>query len=270
MAFAQIGSLRLYYERHGPTHGTPVVLLMGLGVDGSGWALQLGALAPVDPCIVPDNRGVGRSDAPDVPYTNCDMAGDVLGVLDALAIPRAHLLGLSMGGAIAQEVTLVAPTRVASLQLHATWAGGDPYLQAVIAGARLARRHLEPEAFLQVFLPWVFSAETYARRPDLIASVTRQTLANPYPQSLHGYLRQAEAVAGHDARARLPAIRCPTLVTVGTEDLLTPPRLGRELAALIPGARYAVIEGVGHGVNWEAPEAFNRRCLEFLASVESP
>src|SRR5262249_24080730 len=193
-----------------------------------------------------------------------EMATDLWGLCDALAVTRAHLLGVSMGGAIVQAAALAAPERVASLQLHCTWAGPDPYFRAVVESFKALRVTLSREAFIRTMGLWVFPADGSAHRPELIELVVQRGLGHPYPQPLHGYLHQADAVIGHDARARLPGLRVPTLVTVGGEDILTPPRFSRELAALIPGARLEVIPGSGHGYFWETPDAFNEACLAFL------
>jgi pimeloyl-ACP methyl ester carboxylesterase len=242
---------------------------MGLGGDITAWGLQLQGFAPTHRCLVLDNRGAGRSDAPDAPFTIADMARDLWSVCDAAGIERTHLLGVSMGGAIAQEAALTAPQRVASLQLHCTWAGHDAYLQRVVESFKAIRAGLPREAALRTIGLWAFTPECYARRPDFIELVVQRGLTHPYPQPLHGYLRQADAVIGHDARARLPGLRVPTLVTVGSEDILTPPRFARELAGLIPGARLELLPGVGHGYFWEAPEAFNATCSEFLRKETS-
>ncbi|MBI4010904.1 MAG: alpha/beta fold hydrolase [Candidatus Rokubacteria bacterium] len=269
MPSATVGGLRMYYEWHGEAPGPPLVLVMGLGGDLTAWGLQLAAFAPACRCLVFDNRGAGRSDAPDAPYTIPGMAADLLGLLDALDIPRAHLLGVSMGGAIVQEAALAAPERVASLQLHCTWAGPDPFFRAVLESLVAIRRRLDGEALAAASLPWLFGPQTYAERPELIEGVRRRVLDPSWPQPLHAYLRQAEALRAHDARARLPGLRCPTLVTVGADDLVTPLRLARELIRLIPGARLEVIGGGGHGYFWEVPQAFNAACLAFLAAQKS-
>lgn len=263
MPSVTVDRLRMHYEWHGRGTGTPVVLVMGLGGDATAWGYQLAALAPGHRCLVLDNRGAGRTEAPDIPYTIAGMARDLLGLLDALEVPRAHVLGASMGGAIAQEAATQAPERIASLQLHCTWAGPDPYFAAVVQSLRMMRRELGHEGFVRAFLPWVFTPRCYAERLRFIEQVVQAAVTTPHPQPLRGYLRQAEAVLGHDARARLAAIRCPTLVTVGEDDILTPPRFARELAALILGARFEVLPA-GHGYFWEAPEPFNAACLRFL------
>jgi pimeloyl-ACP methyl ester carboxylesterase len=263
---ATVGGLRLYYDWHGDGPGPPLVLVMGLGGDSTAWPFQLAAFRRRHRCLVLDNRGAGRSDAPDVPFTVRDMAADLLGLLDAVGVERAHLLGVSLGGAIAQEAALAAPGRVASLQLHATWAGRDPWLEAVVTAFRLARAAMAPEAFVRATLPWLFSPAAFTEQAGLLELIV-QTGARPsHVAPLHGYLRQAGAALAHDARDRLPGLRVPALVAVGEEDLLTPPRFARELAGLIPGARLALIPG-GHGALWERPEAFNQVGLGFLASL---
>jgi pimeloyl-ACP methyl ester carboxylesterase len=269
MPFATVNGLRLHYEWHGEEGGTPVVLVMGLGGDTTAWPLQLAALAPRHRVLVFDNRGAGQSEAPDTPYTTSGMAGDLLGLLDVLGVERAHLLGLSLGGAIAQEAVLAAPERFVSLQLHATWAGPHPYLAALIEAVRLARREFDREGFYRTLSVWLFTPACFATQPELVGLVVQRATHHPHPMLPQAYLRQTDAVLGHDARSRLPAIRCPTLVSVGSLDLITPPALSDELARLIPGARLVRLPDVGHGALWEAPEAFNRVCLDFLDAVAS-
>src|SRR5215831_18531284 len=139
MPFARVNGIRLYYHWHGAEAGLPVVLVMGLGGDSTAWPFQLAALAPRHRVLVFDNRGAGQSSAPDVAYTTRGMAADLLALLDGLGVARAHLLGLSLGGAIAQEAVIAAPERFASLQLHATWAGPHPYFLALVNAVRAVR-----------------------------------------------------------------------------------------------------------------------------------
>jgi len=267
MPFATANGIRLYYEWHGAEDGVPVVLVMGLGGDSTAWPFQLAALAPRHRVLVFDNRGAGQSDAPDVPYTTRGMAEDLLALLDGLGIERAHLLGLSLGGAIAQEAVLAAPERFASLQLHATWAGPHPYFQALVGAVRMARLQLGREGFYRALSVWLFTPACFVRQPELVEQVVQRATHHPHPTALHAYLRQTEAALGHDARDRVQLIRCPTLVAVGSQDLITPPVLAEELASRIPGARFTCLPAVGHGAIWEAPEAFNALCLDFLPRV---
>jgi pimeloyl-ACP methyl ester carboxylesterase len=226
--------------------------------------MQVPVLAERYRVIAFDNRGAGQSDAPDVPYTTRMMADDAAGLLGALGIERAHVVGLSMGGMIAQELALNHPGRVATLQLHATCARPDAYLRALVAAWRVARSTLGREEALRTMALWLFTPAAYNERPGLVETLLQTALANPYPQSLTGFVRQSEAVVGHDALDRLQAIRSPTLVSVGAEDILVPARFSRELAARIPGAELVVIPGGGHVCLWERPEAFNEVCLAFL------
>ena len=268
MPRATVGGMGLHYDWHGRHPGPPVVLVMGLGGDSTAWPYQLAAYTRRYRCLVFDNRGVGQSDAPDTPFTVRDMAGDLLGLLDVLDVPEAHLLGVSLGGAIVQEAALAAPGRVRSVQLHATWAGPDPWFDAVVTAFRLARAGLSPEGWIRATLPWLFSPGAFTEQAGLLELIVRNGAHHPHPPPLHGYLRQAEAALGHDARSRLPGLGAPTLVSVGREDILTPPRFAQELAALIPGARLELIPG-GHGALWERPSAFNEVGLAFLAALEA-
>jgi 3-oxoadipate enol-lactonase len=264
MPFATVDGLRLHYQWHGEGRGTPLVLVMGLGGDSTAWPFQLAAFAPRYRVLAFDNRGAGQSDAPDVVYTTRSMAQDLLGLLDGLGVERAHLLGLSLGGAIAQEAALAAPSRFASLQLHATWAGPHPYFQALVHAVRTARLQLDREGFYRALSVWLFTPMCFARQPDLIETVIQGAIHHPHPMPTHAYLRQTGAALAHDVGDRVHLIRCPTLVAVGSQDLITPPFLAEELARRIPGARLACLPDVGHGALWEAPEAFNRLCLDFL------
>jgi 3-oxoadipate enol-lactonase len=267
MPFAAVNGIRLYYEWHGREGRPPLVLVMGLGGDSTAWPFQVAAFAEQHRVLVFDNRGTGQSDAPDVPYTTRGMAEDLLGLLDALGVERAHLLGLSLGGAIAQEAVLAAPGRVASLQLHATWAGPHPYFQALVGAVRMARLQFGRQGFYRALSVWLFTPECFASQPELVELVVQRATHHPHPVALHAYLRQTEAALGHDARDRLHRIRCPTLVAVGGQDIVTPPALGEELAGRIPGARFSCLPGVGHGALWEAPGMFNRVCLDFLGAI---
>ena len=252
----------MFYTEAG--HGEPLILIMGFGGDHQAWAFQVPALAQRYRVITFDNRGAGQSDAPDQPYTIRAMAEDVRGLLDTLDIERAHVLGVSMGGMIAQELALDHPRRVRSLQLGCTLARPDAYMRALIGGWREVRTHLDREATLRILAVWLFAPQTYQERPEFVEMVIQSALANPWPQTVTGFLRQSDAIAGHDTLARLGAIGCPTLVSVAEDDILVPPRFSRELAAQIPGAKLQVVSGAGHVFFWERADVFNQICLDFL------
>ena len=263
MPKVRVGEVELHYQDVGD--GEPLLLIMGFGGDITAWAFQIPDFAARYRVIAFDNRGVGQSDAPDHPYTTRMMADDALGLMDALGVDRAHVLGVSMGGMIAQELVLARPERVSSLHLACTFARPDPYVLALNAAWREMRLGLGRESTLRTLGLWLVSPTTYADRPELIEALLQNSHANPYPQSLVGFLRQGEAVAGHDALDRLPAVRCPTLVTVAEDDILVPSRFARQIVARIPGAELKLVPGAGHGYFLERPDVFNELSLEFIA-----
>jgi pimeloyl-ACP methyl ester carboxylesterase len=245
--------------------GDPVVLVMGFGGDHLAWGLQIPALAATYRVIAFDNRGVGQSDAPDLPYTTPMMADDTVGLMDALGIERAHVCGVSMGGMIAQEIALRHPARVRTLQLHATLGRPDRYLHALSEAWRDTRTKVNREEWLRSLALWLFSPITFAERPELVELLIQNALANPYPQSLTGFLRQGEAVRDHDALDRLDQIGCPTLVSVADHDILVPPRFSHQIVQRLPGAELKTLAAAGHAYMWERPESFNAMVLDFLA-----
>lgn len=266
MPEVRVGDIELHYVEHG--EGDPLLLVMGFGGDHLAWGLQISAFAARHRVIAFDNRGVGQSGAPDVPYTTRGMADDAVGLLDALGIERAHVLGVSMGGMIAQELALNHPGRVRTLQLHCTYARPDGYILALVDAWRRIRTTFDHEQSLRTIALWLFAPATYNERPELVEMLLQSALANPYPQSVTGFLRQGDAVRGHDTLERLGKLRCPTLVSVAEDDVLVPPRFSRELVARIPGAELRTVPRAGHVYFWERPEAFNEMCLDFIARHE--
>jgi pimeloyl-ACP methyl ester carboxylesterase len=246
--------------------GEPLVLVMGFGGDHTAWAFQMAALSERYRVIAFDNRGAGQTDQPDASYSTAQMAADTVGLMDVLGIERAHVLGVSMGGMIAQEIALRYPARMRTLQLHCTYARPDAYTRELLGTWRVERQTLPREVFVRASFFWLFARETYDERPHLVEGILETALAHPHPQSLTGWLRQAEACVAHDALDRLGAIACPTLVSVADGDMLVPPRFSREIAARIPGAMLRTIAGAGHVYFWERADLFNAMCLDFLAA----
>jgi len=261
---AQVNGVRLFYEESGAPDAPPLVLIMGWGGDHTAWALQAPAFAVEYRVIAVDNRGAGQSDVPEAPYTIPGMAGDVVGLMDVLGIRRAHICGASMGGMIAQELTLRHPDRVRTLELHCTTAGIDAYGRFLIDTLVAVKARGDREENVRAIMPWILCRKTMAERPDFIRFWIERALAYPYPIGLEGLSRQADAIRGHDTAARLGEIRVPTLITTGTEDILVPPMSSRDLHARIPGSELATIEDAGHLHFIEQASLFNGICLEFL------
>jgi pimeloyl-ACP methyl ester carboxylesterase len=264
MPKVRVGDLSMYYVEAG--QGEPLVLIMGLGADHLAWGFQFPAFAERYRVIAFDNRGAGQTDAPDQPYTTRLMAEDTVGLMDRLGIDRAHVLGVSMGGMIAQEIALNHPERVRSLQLHCTLGRPDRYLRAQVDVGRIQRRTLPREEAMRAGYLWLFAPATYDERPEFVETILQNALANPYPMSLTGFEHQCDAVQAHDTLDRVGAIRHPTLISVADQDILVPPRFSRALAERMSGAKFLLIEGAGHGYFWERPDVFNQMALDFLAA----
>lgn len=267
MPKAKLSNVELYYEIHGD--GPPLLLITGLGLDVSGWAMQMGSFAAHSRLILFDNRGAGRSGAPEPPYSTGVMARDAVDLLDALGIEQAHVLGLSMGGLIAQEMALAAPDRVASLILATSAARLAPRTRHVVdTWQRMAQRGLDTETFVREQLAWVFTDRLFAD-PEKVSAIVSMMLSNPFPPPPHGLAGQAAACLAHDTRNRLTQIACPTLVLVGAQDILIPVQSSEALASEIPGARLVVLDECGHGFALETPERFNGAVIDFLRDVEA-
>lgn len=262
----QANGQQLYYEVHGD--GPPLVLVMGIGYDSSLWTLaQVPALSTQFQVVLVDNRDAGRSSKATHPYRIADMADDLAGLLDALGIAQSHLLGLSMGGMIAQEFALRHADRLDRLVLTGT--GAAP-ARAAVDPIRIwswvKANDATGEVFgLQQFVSLFSTA--FLRNHQTVRDTAELLASNPYPMSPEAYERQADAYGQFDALDRLGAITAPTLVVVGEQDLLTPPWIAREVAAAIPGARFEVIRGDGssHVVPIERPDDFNRLVSDFLS-----
>jgi len=262
-----VAGTRLYCERRGA--GEPLLLIQGLGANGLHWGepflreLERGA-----ELVVFDNRGAGRS-APlgrNEDLTTASMAADALGLLDTLELDSAHVLGISMGGMIAQELALAAPDRVRSLALGCTSCGGtqsrttDESVIRALTAAVLSRDH---ERMLRTGFGFVVSARFAADPANYAAFVVA---ARHHPADIPLLMAQQAAVVSHDAYARLRGLRAATVVVHGTADQLLAPINGDLVASLIPGARLELLEGVGHLFFWEQPQRAAQIVLEHLGA----
>src|SRR5918996_3820764 len=263
MPKVSVNGIEMHYVEAGS--GDPLLLIMGFGGDHLAWAFQVPAFSERHRVISFDNRGAGQSDVPDVPYTTRMLADDAVGLLDVLGVERAHVLGVSMGGMIAQEVALNHPGRVRSLQLHCTYARPDRYMLALMDAWRSVRAKATPEEWMRTVALWLFAPVSFAERPDFIEAVIPTGLANPPPFTPTGFFPQGDAVRGHDALDRLPALACPTLVSVAEQDILVPPRFARAVAAAVPKAEFRMVDNAAHVYFWERADVFNAMCLDFLA-----
>jgi pimeloyl-ACP methyl ester carboxylesterase len=257
---------KVYYELHGEHAGVPLVLVMGMGGSCRGWlALQVPDFSRERTVLIFDHRGVGGSEDPGGPLSTALMADDSAALLDALGIERADVLGVFMGGMVAQELALRHPQRVERLLLVGTWARPDAKRRLLLEQWRaLAKSRAPIEVMVRERLLWTLQDETLEQH-DLIDAMVEFFTRDGAPLTEDVFARQCDACLGHDSFDRLRQIRQRTLVLCGRHDQLTPPKFHRELADEIPGAHLVTIATGAHLVMAESAESFNRTVLQFLA-----
>lgn len=262
MPTIDVNGQTLYYEVHG--EGEPLLCVMGLAADTLAWMLQVPAFSAGYRTVIFDNRDVGQSSMADAPYEIADMAQDALALADALELDSFHLLGVSMGGAIAQQMALAAPGRIRTLTLAVTFASGGAWARKLgeVWAARVRRASREERVDELMLLTF---SEQFFENADQVELVRGMMLQNPHPQDAEAFVRQLEAAGRHDAREGLRSLQLPTHVIGAEHDILVPVWKAEELAELIPGARLTVLEGLPHGVNVEGAERFNQTVLDFIA-----
>jgi pimeloyl-ACP methyl ester carboxylesterase len=252
--------IRVAYEEHG--RGEPLVLIMGLGADGSLWEEHVKDYAQHFRCILVDNRGAGNSDKPAGPYTTAMMAEDVVGLMNVLGIVEARVAGISMGSAIAQELALRHPRKVRSLVLISSWARCDRYMREVFEQFLRLRAVVSAEHFMQLLQLWIFTPRHFDTHFDDLIEGRRQAHFNPMPP--HALAAQCAACAGHDTLERLAKLLQPALLTVGDADIFTPLHCTQAMHERMPNAELLVFPGSGHCHHWEALDEFNARTTAFL------
>jgi pimeloyl-ACP methyl ester carboxylesterase len=264
MPTAPIRDILTYYEDAGS--GDPLFLIMGYSGDLQAWAFQVPVLSKHFRVITLDNRGAGRTSAPDRPYTIAGMADDVVALMDHLGIAKAHVLGFSMGGYIAQSLALTHPNKVDKLILLSTAPYVEGYLRAVVRSWMDVRRsNLSREQFVRLQAPWLFSPELLDDTPRLERSILN-SVNNPYAQQDHAFLRQGQAVLDWDIQGRHAEIKQQTLVVCGKDDVVVPPRNSERLVQLLPNASLKFLSGAHLGAIEYANE-YNAAFLEFLGAA---
>ena len=250
--------VRIAWESHGD--GPPLLLVQGLGYGRWGWQPVVEPLASRFRVIVFDNRGIGDSDKPAGPYTAVEMAGDALAVLDAAGVASAHVLGASLGGAVAQELALRHAERLDKLVLVATMSGMTNMHPLPAPTLRLMAEAptLDPAVALRRFIENALDPEP---DPALVEQLVELRTANPPDPA--GWAAQAGIWGSFDVWDELPSIDVPTLVVQGEGDVVVDPRNAALLAERIPGARLRFVAG-GHLFFWNRPDEFAALVTEFL------
>jgi pimeloyl-ACP methyl ester carboxylesterase len=266
MPLASVSGRKVYYEIHGKGAGTPLVLVMGMAGSCKGWlALQVPDLAPHHRVLIYENRGVGESEDPGGPFTTADLADDLAGLLDALEIPRANVLGAFLGGMTAQQLALRHPRRVERLVLVGTYARPDAKRRLLLEKWReMAKHDLGAGVMVRERLLWTLRDETL-EQSDLVEAMASSFPGGDMPIGADLFTRQCDACLTHDVVDRLREIQQPTLVVCGRHDQLTPPKLHRELADEIPNAHLMTFSYGAHLVMAECAQQLNEAVLHFLA-----
>jgi len=264
MPRVHVNGLDLFYDIQGI--GEPLLLISGFLCNHAYWSLLMPSLVKQYQVIRFDNRGIGRTSAPDSPYTIKQMATDAAALLETLGIKKVHLTGHSMGGQIAQELALAHPQKVQSLILLSSLAKGDVLFNSIVATWGELPRTLDLKLYQQVVLPWIFTDQFYSI-PGMIDMIVEMAVNYPFPLTPHGLYHQSRAIVDCDTTQRLKDIDCPTLVLVGKQDILTPVKFSEQLAQGIPQAELVILDCGGHGFLIESPEDVAASILKFLSRL---
>ena len=260
MERARVDGIEIAYERHG--EGPAVMLVSGLGGVGSYWIPQIEALSRSFTVITHDHRGTGQSTRFEGEYSVDMLAADALGLMDALGIERAHFVGHSTGGAIAQILAIEHPTRVQSMVQYASWTKADGHVRLCFFVRRRLLCDSGALAYIRAtplfLMPnwWIRDNEEALERAasDTLNSFSSVEIADA----------RIDAVLAFDRTEQLEKIRTPTLVLCARDDFLTPPYYSEELALRIPNAELVMLEKGGHACSQTVPARFNEVVLSFL------
>jgi 3-oxoadipate enol-lactonase len=264
MPTVKVGEINIYYEIHG--EGEPLLLINGYGQYSGHWAALVPAFSREYRVIIFDNRGTGRSDKPEMPYSAKMMADDANGLLDALGIDKANIFGISMGGMIAQEFAINYPDMVLNLILGCTECGGKNAVPQTkealnfLFGPEMAKLPAAERA--RMAAPWLWNQEFIDKHPRAVEIYIETTCK--YPTPLQGYAGQARAIRSIDTWDRLPQIKTPTLVIAGDSDRIIPPGNSRVIASRIPGAELVMLKNSGHGFFGDAARESITAIIDFL------
>ena len=262
MPRVKVDGLTINYDVQG--EGEPLLLIPYTSADHACWAFQLPAYTEQFNCIAIDLPGSGESEKPPG-LIRPRATTTVAAFLGAIGIERAHVAGMSLGGAVGIHLAARHPGRVRSLSLHSAWHASDDYLKTVVEQWRTLAPALPTVAdvVIQGIFPWCFTPEMYVERPEFVDSLVDFVRGRP-AQPLDAFLAQTDAVIAHDASAALSEIDAPTLITFGAHDLVCSTRFAEPLNNGIAGSELVVFEHLSHAGLHEDPETFNHATLDFL------
>ncbi|HZP63927.1 MAG TPA: alpha/beta hydrolase [Terriglobales bacterium] len=259
----KVKNLTVNYERQGS--GEPLLLIPYLAADHACYAFQVAEYVKHFTCISLDLRGTGETDATEGPYTTQDLADDVAAFMDALGVSKAHISGLSLGGAIGMWLAAKHPEKVTSLSVHSSWQKTDLFIKAVVETWQLVAKATGnvQEMVIRALFPWCFTPELYAAKPEYIQGLGDFVRSRP-KQSVESFLEQSNAVISHDVESQLSRITAPTLVTFGRHDVATSTRFADPIMSRIRNSELLIFESSSHAPIYEQVEEFNAKTLAFL------
>lgn len=250
----------IYYEEKG--EGEPLVFASGLNGVARYWQPQVPVFSKRYRVVTYDHRGTGSSDQNQRVFSVDGMAGDLIALMDALKIERAHLVGLSTGGAIGQTIGIEAPQRLNRLVMCSTWTHCDPWFRRLFEARRAMYQQAGSELHAMFHPLWLLTPE-YVNEHDAEIDEERKRAASAAPP-VEISVGRINALLAFDRRAGLKRIGTPTLVIASDNDYITPAYHAKALAKEIPGAKLTIVEGGGHSISKTKPELFNKLVLEFL------
>lgn len=262
MSKAKINNINIYYEVHG--EGKPLLMIQGLGYSSKFWFKQLPQLSKYFKVIIFDNRDVGRSDEAEEAYTIRDMTEDAVNLLEHIGIEKAHIAGVSMGGLIAQDLSVNNPDKVKKLILMDTHPGGPEYLESTeelwkeigdVEGLSLKEAYKKG-------IEYAVTDDFLKNNQETVEKIIQMKLDRPQP--VQAFNRQFTAASQFDIRNQLKEIKSSTLVIHGKNDQIVPIKFAQQIAEEIPDAELQIIKKAGHLAFIEKADKVNKSIIEFI------
>ncbi len=265
MPFCQNKDVSIYYEEEGK--GKALIFISGLSGGSWSWFKQMSFFKNYYRVILFDNRGAGKSSYPPGPYTMKEMAEDVLSLMNHLKIDKAFIVGISMGGMIAQQLGVMAPERIYGMVLGCTHCGKSKRIPPSKEVLKILTNNegLTPEEIVEKNIPLLFGKKCIENHPEIIEEYKKNTLSAPI-QPFDAFMAQLSAINSFDVCHLLHRITFPTLIITGKDDSLVPPENSKILAKLIPSSTLIELDNVGHAIHLEKADLFNEKVLDFLKS----
>lgn len=261
MAKVAVSDGEIEYQDQGRGH--PLIFVSGLGGVGRYWEPQLSAFSTRYRVVTYDQRGTGGSDRKQRTFSVDGMTSDLVGLMDALGIEKAHIVGLSTGGAIGQTLAVEHPQRLARLVAVSTWTHCDPWFRRLFEARRAMYRQAGSELHAMFHPLWLYPPDYVNTHDAEIDEERRKAVAGAPPVEVS--IGRIDAIMAFDRRKDLARITAPTLIVAADNDYITPPYHAEALGRAISGSKLAIMKGGGHSVSKTRPEEFNRLVLEFLA-----